>query len=244
MRRARPTRVEKRGCLPPESAQAVPPSMPKGARGPGESKPSSRSSGPAAEQKPPELEVAGVYNSGANPASDTSMVMPLKELQGFVGEKGRINEVLVTHGGPAVEGGEHTDSTVDAIRPVLADHGLEAEAVKRGAIVRADAQGETFSTLFVLFGQFSVAAGMLLIFLIFVMLAAERKRELGIARAVGMQRSNLVRTFAFEGALYALAASTIGSVARVGVGWVMVSLLSKGFAGGERDFKINFTSSP
>src|SRR5215216_1319985 len=76
------------------------------------------------------------------------------------------------------------------------------------------------------------------------MLAAERKKELGIARAVGMQRSSLVRTFAFEGALYALAASTIGSVSGVGVGWVMVSLLGKGFAGGEGDFKITFASSP
>ncbi len=88
---------------------------------------------------------------------------------------------------------------MDEIRPVLSSNGLEADPVKKDAVDRADQQGEIFSTLFVLFGQFSVAAGMLLIFLIFVMLAAERKSELGMARAVGMQRSNLVRAFAFEG---------------------------------------------
>ena len=78
-----------------------------------------------------------------------------------------------------------------------------------------------------LFGQFSVGAGVLLIFLIFVMLAAERKHELGIARAVGMRRGHLMRMFAFEGALYALLASALGSVAGVGVGWLMVRVIGK-----------------
>ena len=203
-----------------------------------------RPADPPREQGPPELKIAGVYESGANPASETSMAMPLAALQDLVGEQGRINEVLVTHGEPAVEGGGYTGATVDRIRPMLSANDLQAAPVKKDAIEAADTQGETFSTLFVLFGQFSVAAGMLLIFLIFVMLAAERKRELGIARAVGMQRSALVRAFAFEGALYALAASAIGSVLGVGVGWVMVSLLGGGFAGGSEDFRIAFAASP
>lgn len=199
---------------------------------------------PSPEQSPPVLKVAGIYDSGANPASDTSMVMPLGELQKLGGEDGRVNEVLITHQGPAVEGGRYTKETVDGIRPVLSTNGLEADPVKKDAIEQADRQGEIFSTLFVLFGQFSVAAGMLLIFLIFVMLAAERKHELGIARAVGMQRSSLIRAFAFEGALYALLASAIGSIAGVGVGWVMVRLLGQGFAGGSEDFRIVFATSP
>src|SRR5215204_5920793 len=193
---------------------------------------------------PPELKVAGVYESGDTPASETSMVMPLEGLQKLVGEEGRVNEVLITHHGPAVEGGKYTHTTVDEIRPILSANGLEADPVKKEAIDQADTRGEIFSTLFVLFGQFSVAAGMLLIFLIFVMLASERKHELGIARAVGMQRAALVRAFAFEGALYALVASAIGSVAGVGVGWVMVRFLGRGFAGGSEDFRIVFSTDP
>src|SRR4028118_2189079 len=136
-----------------------------------------------------------------------------------MGEEGRINSVLVTHEGPAVEGGAGTDATVEALGPVLRENDLAAEPVKRDAIEQADEGGETFTSIFLLFGQFSVAAGVLLIFLIFVMLAAERKHELGIARAVGMRRGHLMRMFAFEGAMYAVIASLIGSVLGVGVGW-------------------------
>jgi putative ABC transport system permease protein len=59
-----------------------------------------------------------------------------------------------------------------------------------------------------------------------------------------MQRSSLVRTFVFEGALYALIASAVGSVLGVGIGWVMVRLLGEGFAGGSDDFRIVFSTSP
>ena len=60
-------------------------------------------------------------------------------------------------------------------------------------------------SLFTTFGSFSIAAGILLIFLIFVMLAAERRGELGIARAVGTRRGHLVQMFVFEGLAYDLA---------------------------------------
>jgi putative ABC transport system permease protein len=192
--------------------------------------------------QPSKLTVAGVYESGANPASSTSMVMSLQRLQERVGEEGSINTVLITHKGPAIEGAVGTEATIDAIKPVLEENDLKAEPVKKDAIDQADSGGETFTSIFLLFGQFSVAAGVLLIFLIFVMLAAERKHELGIARAVGMKRGHLMRMFAFEGALYALLASALGSVAGVGVGWLMVRVIGKAFAGS--GFEISFATSP
>src|SRR5829696_5959073 len=192
--------------------------------------------------RPSELTVAGVYESGANPASSKSMVMPLQRLQERVGEEGGINAVLITHKGPAIEGAVGTGATKDALRELLEENDLQAEPAKKEAIDQADQGGETFTSIFLLFGQFSVGAGVLLIFLIFVMLAAERKHELGIARAVGMRRGHLMRMFAFEGALYALLASALGSVAGVGVGWLMVRVIGKAFAGS--GFEISFATSP
>ena len=96
--------------------------------------------------------------------------------------------------------------------------------------------------VFLLLGQFSVAAGILLIFLIFVMLTAERKRELGIARAIGTQRSQIVRTFTYEGALYGLIAAAIGSVLGIAVGWIMVQIMATAF--GEMELKLVHHYSP
>ena len=61
--------------------------------------------------------------------------------------------------------------------------------------------------MFTTFGSFSIAAGILLIFLIFVMLAAERRTEMGVARAIGTRRGHLVQTFLFEGAVYDVVAA-------------------------------------
>ena len=197
--------------------------------------------------RPVGLEVAGVYEKGATPAGEISLLLPLPELQRVTGNEGRINNIIISHAGPGVEGDAHTDATVSAIKPLLEESSLKAEPVKKDAIEMADERGSTIASIFLLLGQFSIAAGILLIFLIFVMLAAERKRELGIARGVGMQRGHLVRMFAYEGALYALIASAVGSVLGVGVGWAMVKIIGVAFGrfddlGGE--FNVTFAFEP
>jgi len=159
--------------------------------------------------EPADLEVAGVYTKGANPADELSLVMPLTQLQALMGNEGKINSIIITNQGDAIQGAEHTDAVMSSLEPLLEGSGLEAEPVKQDALDDADEAGSTFSTIFLLFGQFSIAAGILLIFLIFVMLAAERKRELGIARAVGAQQGHVIRMFAFEGAIYALVAAAV-----------------------------------
>ena len=78
--------------------------------------------------------------------------------------------------------------------------------------------GKGFTSMFTAMGSFGVLAGLLLLVNLFVMLAAERKTELGMARAVGMRRSELVGAFATEGWIYALAATALGVAAGIGLG--------------------------
>ncbi|CAA9521306.1 MAG: hypothetical protein AVDCRST_MAG05-3630, partial [uncultured Rubrobacteraceae bacterium] len=197
-------------------------------------------------RQPAKLNVADIYERGANPAGENSLILPLGELQRITGNEGKVNSIIISHAGPGVEGGAHTAATVSALEPLLEVNDLKAEPVKKDAIEQADDGGSQFANIFLMFGQFSIAAGILLIFLIFVMLAAERKRELGIARGVGMQRGHLVRMFAYEGALYALIASAVGSVLGVGVGWAMVKVIGAavrrfdGGPGGEFDVAFAF----
>ncbi|MEJ7652003.1 MAG: FtsX-like permease family protein [Chloroflexia bacterium] len=169
-----------------------------------------------------------MYAEGGTPA-EQSAVVPLAQLQELTGNVGKIDSIVITHVGDAVAGGEHTDATVAALGSVLAGTGLEAAPVKRDALTRADQDGSQFANIFTLFGGFSIAAGVMLIFLIFIMLAAERKRELGIARGVGMQRRHVVRMFTFEGTVYSMLAAAVGSLLGVAVGWLMVRVITAAF---------------
>ena len=99
---------------------------------------------------------------------------------------------------------------------------LVVEDIKRDTLDMGDMAASAFTTIFVVSGLFGITAGMVLIFLIFVMLAAERKSEMGMARAVGAQRGRLVEMFVFEGTLYAFAASAVGALLGLLFGRILI----------------------
>jgi putative ABC transport system permease protein len=87
---------------------------------------------------------------------------------------------------------------------------------------------------------FSIAVGVLLIFLIFVMLAAERRAEMGMSRAVGLKRRHLTQMFLFEGTAYTLGASVVGVALGVGVAALMIRVLSSIFSGFYKGITLEF----
>ncbi|MDY6834746.1 MAG: FtsX-like permease family protein [Chloroflexota bacterium] len=186
--------------------------------------------------EPTLLTIAGIYEKGGTPSEGTSMVMPLSEVQTLMNTQETINIILITNKGDAIDGAEYTDAVMTALETTIEGTTLEAEPVKRDVLDAADEAGSMFSSIFLMLGQFSIAAGILLIFLIFVMLAAERKHELGIARAVGTQRSQVIRMFTYEGVLYALIAAAVGSALGLAVGWGMVRIMAAAFS--EMEFEL------
>ena len=104
--------------------------------------------------------------------------------------------------------------------------------IKRSLLDTAEQVGSLVTSFFILFGLFSIMVGILLIFLIFVMLAAARRSELGMARAIGARRWHLVQMFVFEGTAYSLVAGVVG----VGLGLLasalIVGIINQIFAGG------------
>jgi putative ABC transport system permease protein len=102
--------------------------------------------------------------------------------------------------------------------------------VKRDGLDTAELAANAFTTIFVVTGLFGIASGLLLIFLIFVMLAAERKSEMGMTRAIGAQRGHLVQMFLYEGTAYDLAAAGVGVALGVLVGLIIALTLGRAFA--------------
>ena len=107
----------------------------------------------------------------------------------------------------------------------------------------AEQAGTAISAFFLIFSTFSIASGILLIFLIFVLLAGARKSEMGMARAVGARRRNLIQMFVFEGTAYALVSAAIGVVLGLVVSAFMVGILNSVFSTFDDDFtlKLHFT---
>ena len=107
----------------------------------------------------------------------------------------------------------------------------------------AEQAGTAISVFFLTFSTFSIASGILLIFLIFVLLAGARKSEMGMARAVGAKRRNLIEMFVFEGTAYALVSAAIGVLLGLAVSALMVGTLNSIFSSFDDDFtlKLHFT---
>lgn len=172
--------------------------------------------------------------SGAGTA-DTALLLPLAEAQSLLGKPGLIKLVIVSNRGTGSSGVELSDRVVAALAPLDGTLGLEASPMKQDAIEAADEAGNAFMAFFTTFGSFSIAAGILLVFLIFVMLATERRGELGIARAIGTRRSHLVQMFVFEGLGYDLAAALVGALLGAGIAYGMVVVMASAFGATNED---------
>ena len=104
--------------------------------------------------------------------------------------------------------------------------------IKRSLLETAEQVGSLVTSFFILFGLFSIIVGILLIFLIFVMLAAARRSELGMARAIGAKRWHLVQMFVFEGTAYSLVSGVVGVALGLLASALIVGIINQIFAGG------------
>ena len=146
--------------------------------------------------------------------------------------------VAVSNEGGVIDGAALTDQVVAQLETALADVDARIMPLKKDTLRDAKANGEQFTQLFGSIGFFSVLAGILLLVNIFVMLAQERKTELGMLRAIGLRRAGLVGSFSIEGWLYALASSVLGTIAGMGLGKVIVVVAAGIFSNPCEEFSL------
>lgn len=147
--------------------------------------------------------------------------------------------ILVSNTGDIEGGAELTDDVIAAIQPVIGEQ-IRVDPLKKDRLDSAEEQGDQFAEFFLAIGAFAVIAGILLLVQIFVMLAEERKSQLGMLRAVGMRRSDLIRSFYIQGAVYAVPAGILGTILGIGVGWAIVKVAAPIF-GGFGDFSLELS---
>ncbi|MGH2560030.1 MAG: ABC transporter permease [Thermomicrobiales bacterium] len=187
--------------------------------------------------QPTEMTVAAIARdsalSGVLTTNVGGMVIPLDRMQQITGQTDELSAIAISNAG-GVRDSEHlTDVVYDTLTPALAGESLGVSKIKQDFIEEAEDGAQSFTAIFLLMGLFSIAVGILLIILIFSMLAAERRPEMGMARAVGMQRSQLVQQFVSEGAGYAIVAGFVGSAlgvaAAIGLAYGMRAIIGEFF---------------
>lgn len=169
------------------------------------------------------------FGGGETPA----IALPLATVQQFTGHPQEINSISVVLRGDERSSMKRSDAAAARLEQFAADESRKApaglgglafqvEKNKQDAVQAAELLGNVFTTMFIVLGLFSIAAGTALIFTLFVMLATERRQEMGIARAVGAERRHLVQSFLAEGMVYDLLAGLVGTVLGVAAAFVVV----------------------
>lgn len=157
------------------------------------------------------------------------------------GRPGEINVIDVSCSGPPETGYLVTDEALAELKESLpAGYTYSYDEIKRDGVETAESAGSQISDIFIIMSSFAIIAGVALIVNIFVMLAEERKAEMGISRAIGMQRGDLTQTFMFEGIVYAVVAAVAGAFVGLAIAMVIMSSASAIVSGGGLEFTLHF----
>lgn len=174
--------------------------------------------------------VLGIVPDGELAGGSAAILLPLARVQDVFARPDQLTEIFISNAGDMEAGPDLTKDVIAHLTPYVG--GQQIQPVKLDRLETAASSAEFITTLFVTFGTFSIFSGILLIFLIFSVLAAERKPELGMGRAVGLQRSDLVRQFVTEGLGYnfiaALVGATLGVLAAIFLATTIAELLGGG----------------
>ncbi|MET0740732.1 MAG: FtsX-like permease family protein [Candidatus Nanopelagicales bacterium] len=181
------------------------------------------------------IPAAGLGGYGFGAASNSTAYVSSGTLTAAGAAAGREpTTVTVISNRGDVEGGASLSADVAAAvqqRLDPLDLGTAVMSPKREVLDNAEETGNVLGSVFLFIASYSVIAGVLLIMNIFVMLAEERKGQLGILRAIGLRRRRVTGEFAIEGAIYSAAAAIVGAVLGVLVGRLVVALAVQIFQG-------------
>lgn len=146
------------------------------------------------------------------------MAMPQSMM--FISNEGEVND-----------GAKWSEELTPEIEKLMSPLDALVQPIKADALDSAKEVGSRMGEMFTAAATFGVVAGLLLIVNVMVMLAQERRSELGMLRAIGLRQSGLIAAFSTQGWLIAVVSSALG--ATVGLGLAkLVTTLAQGALGG------------
>ena len=194
--------------------------------------------------------VMGVLDLKERGLQSVEVWVGLDELQFLLGLEGIISEVHISNAGDVLTGMERTDE----VKELVNDLGISYKELPLTILQDKNEQydnvfenGFFLGDLLLVFGSFTIIAGVILIINIFVMLGEERRSEMGMARAVGMNRKDLQRLFLYEGTIYGILAALVGTFLGIVIAYFLLLGIGNAFdveGGGDilRSFSVSSES--
>lgn len=148
--------------------------------------------------------VSGIFDSG-NEFSNSAVVFPLETLQSLSGQTDQVDSILVQ-----ADSISDVQSVTDSLKNTL---GSKVDIVSQqdsSAMALAPLESIKNISLYSLIG--SLAAGAVIVLLIMVMIVRERRREIGVLKAIGASNARIVGQFITESLVFTLLGSAIGTI--------------------------------
>jgi putative ABC transport system permease protein len=148
------------------------------------------------------LTVAAIFDSGNQSGNDT-IITPLPVLERLSGESGQVSTAVVT-----VASLTGLAAATAAIERTLGPHASVTSDLAGASQAIGDLDSVTGIALYSLAG--SAGAAVVILFLVMVMIVRERKREIGILKAIGAPDGRIMAQFTAEALTFTLLGLAVG----------------------------------
>ncbi|HSX02182.1 MAG TPA: FtsX-like permease family protein [Candidatus Saccharimonadia bacterium] len=149
--------------------------------------------------------VAGIYDAG-NQFANAGVIMPLPTVQRLSQQPGDITSAIVQ-----VDSISHLAGATSAIQSQLGDAADVVSAQDNSSQALAPLENIKSISLYSLIG--ALVAGSVIIFLTMLMIVRERRREIGVLKAIGAGNLTIVGQFVVESLTLTLMGAVVGTVA-------------------------------
>jgi putative ABC transport system permease protein len=151
-----------------------------------------------------DITVKGIYDAG-NSFANAGLVMPIKTVQTLSSQAGQVSSATVT-----VDSLENTDAVTSSLTTLLGTAADVTNSTDTAETAVAPLESVKTISLYSLIG--ALGAGALIILLTMVMIVRERRREVGILKAIGAGTSSVMTQFVSEAVTLCLLAGIVGVV--------------------------------
>lgn len=152
--------------------------------------------------------VKGIMNTAKNRFAGNAIIVPLKTLQTLASEAGEVTSVIVT-----VDSIDNEAATVSALQSSLGSSADVVSSQTQAANAVEPLQSIANLSVFVLIA--SVLVGAVVILLIMVMIVRERRREIGVMKAIGAGNGTVSLQFMVEAVTMTVIAGVAGIILAV-----------------------------